>query len=156
MSAGDRKERILLCRHDGKQERSAMMREELRLAGVSAEWINRLHAPIGLSIGAQTPEEIAVAVLATDSFREKQGRKSPPCRVRGVSSGAYVSERGREICSCHNFGETGSAPRKEGTHFIVGRIRTVFERVGEAIGSKTSCRQRWNDDPRRKDPDRIF
>ena len=48
----------------GSKTRSAMMREELRLAGVSAEWINRLHAPIGLSIGAQTPEEIAVSVTA--------------------------------------------------------------------------------------------
>ena len=115
----------------GSKTRSAMMREELRLAGVSAEWINRLHAPIGLSIGAQTPEEIAVAVLA-QILSERSRVGNPPCRVRGVSSGAYVSERGREICSCHNFGETGSAPRKEGTHFIVENPDSVLERSAEA------------------------
>jgi xanthine dehydrogenase accessory factor len=32
--------------------------------GVSPEWLRSIHAPIGLDIGAVTPEEIAVAILA--------------------------------------------------------------------------------------------
>jgi xanthine dehydrogenase accessory factor len=32
--------------------------------GVSSEWLRSIHAPIGLDIGAVTPEEIAVAILA--------------------------------------------------------------------------------------------
>lgn len=31
--------------------------------GVDAEWLRSLHAPIGLDIGAVTPEEIAIAIL---------------------------------------------------------------------------------------------
>lgn len=38
--------------------------DRLRAAGFSDEDIARIHAPIGLSIGATSPEEIAVAVLA--------------------------------------------------------------------------------------------
>ena len=38
--------------------------ERLRAAGVSAEAIERIRAPIGLPIGAASPAEIAVAVLA--------------------------------------------------------------------------------------------
>ena len=38
--------------------------ERLRSDGVTAEEIRRLHSPIGLSIGAETPEEIAVSVAA--------------------------------------------------------------------------------------------
>jgi len=39
-------------------------RAELRDAGVSAPFLDRLHTPIGLDIGARSPAEIAVAVLA--------------------------------------------------------------------------------------------
>ena len=36
----------------------------MRELGISEEEIRRLHAPIGLAIGAETPEEIAVSVAA--------------------------------------------------------------------------------------------
>ena len=32
--------------------------------GVSREMLDRMYAPIGLDIGAQTPEEIAIAIMA--------------------------------------------------------------------------------------------
>ena len=39
-------------------------RERLAAAGISVAQLARLHGPIGLDIGAQSPEEIGVAVLA--------------------------------------------------------------------------------------------
>lgn len=36
----------------------------LREAGVTEEQLGRLHAPIGLEIGARTPEELAIAIVA--------------------------------------------------------------------------------------------
>jgi xanthine dehydrogenase accessory factor len=38
--------------------------EKLRAVGVDDEALRRIHAPIGLEIGARTPEEVAVAVAA--------------------------------------------------------------------------------------------
>jgi xanthine dehydrogenase accessory factor len=36
----------------------------LREQGFSADDLARVHAPIGLSIGAETPEEIAISIAA--------------------------------------------------------------------------------------------
>ncbi len=38
--------------------------DELIAAGCAAEWLETVHAPIGLDIGAVTPAEIAVSILA--------------------------------------------------------------------------------------------
>lgn len=48
----------------GSTRTAALRRERLLAAGVSAESLARLHAPIGLEINAKTPEEIALAIMA--------------------------------------------------------------------------------------------
>ncbi len=48
----------------GSRAKVARLTDALRDAGVSDEWLRRLHAPIGLDIGAVSPEEIAVSILA--------------------------------------------------------------------------------------------
>ena len=48
----------------GSRRRTTTIRERLRKEGVGLEFLQRVHAPIGLDVGAQTPEEIALAILA--------------------------------------------------------------------------------------------
>lgn len=48
----------------GSERTQARRRGRLLEAGLTAEQLDRLHGPIGLDIGAQTPEEIALAVMA--------------------------------------------------------------------------------------------
>ncbi len=48
----------------GSERRWSTTREKLEDAGVSAESLDRVHAPIGVEISAETPEEIAVSILA--------------------------------------------------------------------------------------------
>ena len=48
----------------GSRKKLALCRERLLAAGFTAEEYARVHAPIGLAIGAETPEEIAVSVAA--------------------------------------------------------------------------------------------
>jgi xanthine dehydrogenase accessory factor len=48
----------------GSRRKTITIFRELVEEGVSAELFKRLHAPVGLDIGAVTPEEIAVAIAA--------------------------------------------------------------------------------------------
>jgi len=48
----------------GSKRKVLMVCQELQKQGVSAEKLKRAHAPIGLDIGATTPEEIAVSIVA--------------------------------------------------------------------------------------------
>ena len=48
----------------GSRKTHARRQERLASAGASAAALARIHAPIGLDIGARGPEEIAVAILA--------------------------------------------------------------------------------------------
>jgi xanthine dehydrogenase accessory factor len=48
----------------GSKKKIAQTFEALRQAGFSEEDLGRVHAPIGVAIAAETPEEIAVSIAA--------------------------------------------------------------------------------------------
>ena len=48
----------------GSRRRTTTIRERLKREGVTPALLQRVHAPIGLDIGAQTPEEIAFAIMS--------------------------------------------------------------------------------------------
>lgn len=47
----------------GSRKKVAAIMNALQDEGISKEWLNTVHSPIGLDIGAQTPEEIAMSIL---------------------------------------------------------------------------------------------
>ena len=57
----------------GSRKTSADRAERLRAEGITDEQLARIHAPIGLSLGAQTPAEVAIAIAAelVKSLRER-------------------------------------------------------------------------------------
>jgi xanthine dehydrogenase accessory factor len=57
----------------GSKKTHAKRLERLAAAGVSLEQLERIHAPIGLDIGASSPAEIAVATMAQiiQAFRKR-------------------------------------------------------------------------------------
>jgi len=48
----------------GSRRKVATIYRSLMDEGISEEKLTRIHAPIGLDIGAETPEEIAVSIIA--------------------------------------------------------------------------------------------
>jgi xanthine dehydrogenase accessory factor len=57
----------------------------LREQGVSDADLARIHAPIGLNIGAVSPAEIAVAIMAQITERLREDVESEPVRVKAAS-----------------------------------------------------------------------
>ncbi|HKR60442.1 MAG TPA: XdhC/CoxI family protein [Pyrinomonadaceae bacterium] len=56
----------------GSKRRTNIVLDRLRASGIAAESLDRVRAPIGLDIGAVTPEEVAVAILA-EIVAERRG-----------------------------------------------------------------------------------
>jgi xanthine dehydrogenase accessory factor len=56
------------------------LRDALLAQGVSQEAIGRIDAPAGLDIGARTPEEIAVSIMAQIVARRRARAAQPPAR----------------------------------------------------------------------------
>ena len=48
----------------GSRKKNATVFQHLEEQGISAQELKKVHAPIGIDIGAQTPEEIAVSIIA--------------------------------------------------------------------------------------------
>lgn len=62
--------KVLMARHTGyigaigSRKTSQERAERLRKQGLTDEQLSRIHGPIGLNIGATSPEEIALAIIA--------------------------------------------------------------------------------------------
>ena len=63
----------------GSRRRTTTIREHLRREGLAAEPLHQVRAPIGLDIGAQTPEEIALAIMAEIVLVRRGGTGAPKC-----------------------------------------------------------------------------
>ena len=48
----------------GSRRKNSLLYDTLREEGVTEEQLSTVHAPIGLSIGSETPEEIAISIVA--------------------------------------------------------------------------------------------
>jgi len=61
----------------GSRRRTTTIRERLKREGVAPELLRQVRAPIGLDIGALTPEEIALAILAEIVLVRRGGTGAP-------------------------------------------------------------------------------
>jgi xanthine dehydrogenase accessory factor len=71
----------------GSRKTHARRLERLKQQGVGDNVLSRIHAPIGLDIGAVSPAEIAVAIMAqiTERLREEGEAEPAPAPVKAAS-----------------------------------------------------------------------
>jgi xanthine dehydrogenase accessory factor len=61
----------------GSKRRTSIVIDRLREAGMPDEQLSKIHAPIGLDIGAVSPEEVALAILAEIITQRRGGTGLP-------------------------------------------------------------------------------
>lgn len=69
----------------GSKRRTSIVIDRLREAGMLDEQLSKIHAPIGLDIGAVSPEEVALAILA-EIITERRGGTGAPLSTLGRKS----------------------------------------------------------------------
>ena len=98
----------------GSRRRVETVRENLKKMGVPDKITADLHAPIGLDIGSETPEEIAVSVLA-EVIKVKNSVKD--LHFPEDIMEAALSSKDKVLATI--IRRSGSAPREEGTKMLV-------------------------------------
>jgi xanthine dehydrogenase accessory factor len=61
----------------GSRRKMAALRDKLIAEGLDAAAIDRVKAPAGLDLGAITPEEIAMSILAEITVERRRGQRVP-------------------------------------------------------------------------------
>ena len=134
----------------GSKRRVAVVRENLIKNGIKREDAEGIHSPIGLEIGSETPEEIAVSIMA-EIIKIKNERKEaviPEDIMTALIGGGHEEPlMGRKILATI-IKKTGSAPREEGARMLIGEDRIintiggglmeakVIERAGEMLSEE--------------------
>jgi len=80
----------------GSRRKTIAIYKELEQEGIDAEKFASIHAPIGLEIGAVTPEEIAVAIVAEMIAVRRHAVPNVPGKAISYSSRSTASEHAQD------------------------------------------------------------
>lgn len=114
----------------GSRKRAALVHTQLAELGLPQERIDDLHAPIGLSIGAKTAQEIALSILA-EIVSVKNSRQ----QTEGFSPAllAALEQQTAPAVLATIVGRHGSTPREEGSKMLVLPDGSAVGSVGGGI-----------------------
>ena len=117
----------------GSKRRVSMVLNELRKEGIPEEFLGSVSTPIGLKIGAETPEEIAVSVMAQIIEIKNRDKRAfaYPREMMDAILGLHHSETGalRKVMATI-IKRKGSAPRDVGTKMLILEDGTCVGTIG--------------------------
>lgn len=115
----------------GSRRKVGMVKQLLADAGVPQDVIESVHTPIGLDIGAETPEEIAVAIMAEIIEIKNRKRKSSGMD-KDIIKAMGAESRGAEVLATI-VSKEGSSPRAAGTRMIVYEDGGITGTIGGGL-----------------------
>jgi len=112
----------------GSKRRVLIVKQDLETEGIPKEILDSVYTPIGLSIGAETPEEIAVSVMA-EIIEVKNSKKRNIGFPEDIMK-ALLSEGREKLALATIISRQGSAPRGMGTKMLIGRDGSIVGTIG--------------------------
>ena len=130
----------------GSRHRVAGLKELLAQEGFDAGRIGRIHAPIGLMIGAVTPAEIAVSICAqlVECRRSRPaGAEESGLMAQTNTDPAFLdlAVRDEPYALLLVLSSTGSTPVKSGAIMAVDALGRGYGTIGGGCGEAAACRQ---------------
>lgn len=118
----------------GSKKKAAEVNQWLLERGYSNKDLERIHCPIGLDINAQTPEEIAVSIMA-EIIRERS-KHPAPANLEEIAE-AISSKPERETWALVTIVDSfGSTPRGMGARMLIRPNGSSIGTVGGGPGEK--------------------
>jgi xanthine dehydrogenase accessory factor len=123
----------------GSKRRIKIVLEDLAREGYTQEVLNKVNAPIGLDIGAVTPEEIAFSIIAqVIKYRRLGDTSSSTTKAVKTNWPDFDIEVLKELCKEEDSPKAiititstkGSVPRKEGAKMLVWPYGKVLGSIG--------------------------
>ena len=113
----------------GSRRRVAIVKDQLEVKGVCREALDGVHTPIGLKIGAETPEEIAVSVMA-EIIQVKNAGSAKGGYSPELLDAVLDPDDSREQVLATIISRKGSAPRSVGTKMLIRADGTTVDTIG--------------------------
>jgi xanthine dehydrogenase accessory factor len=114
----------------GSKRRVRMVKEQLKDTGITSELLDKVHTPIGLSIGAETPEEIAVSIMAEIIQEKNKDRRISIYDKELLDYLTGKKDTKRQGILCTIVDKKGSAPREVGTKMLILEDGTTVGTIG--------------------------
>ena len=112
----------------GSHRRVLIVKQDLESEGISKEVLDAICTPIGLNIGAETPEEIAVSIMA--EIIEVKNRKKRNLGFPEDIMKAILSDKRDRMTLATIISRRGSTPRGIGTKMLIKRDGGITGTIG--------------------------
>lgn len=112
------------------RKRGILLKKKLVEQGIPQEEVELLHTPVGLSIHAETPEEIAVSIVAELIMIKNSVKKTSGYEKALLDCLTEDQEPGQKKALATIVSRKGSAPREIGTKMIVFADGKIIGTIG--------------------------
>lgn len=117
----------------GSRGRSELVRRQLAEAGLDPARVARLHAPIGLDIGAKTAQEIALSILAQIVEVKNARPQTEGFAPALLAAMEQAAQNGQPAVLATIIARHGSTPREVGSKMLLLPDGTTVGSVGGGI-----------------------